>query len=344
MASKENAREINLNKLQVGMYVIMPVSWDEHPFLANRFRISSPAQIEKMGKLGVKSVRVDFSRSRLDPGSPEYRPEKAVSLPIAGSKPETDPSKNRKDFHNTKIIDTIKEAVSDKTLPLDEKANIVYQQSIHLISDVLEQPTANNIEGAKEAIVGVVDMILSEKEVSNFLLRITSHDFNTYTHSVNVGFYCICLANSVFYSNNGHNLHELGAAFFLHDLGKVSIPQEIITKPGPLTDSEMDTIRLHPIRGFNILQEAHQVTEECKTVVLQHHERNDGTGYPEGLRGEDIHIYARICSIADVYDALTSDRPYHQNMQTFQALRLMKDEMITHFQKELFEKFVLLFT
>jgi HD-GYP domain-containing protein (c-di-GMP phosphodiesterase class II) len=342
MSSTEKNRKIDINKLQVGMYVTMPVSWAEHPFLVNHFRISSPSQIEKMRKAGMKSVMVDFSRSGLDPDSPEYRPERAVSLPDVSGKLDTDLTEDKKKSHNI-ILESIKEAVSDKTLPPDEKVKIVYQRSVKMISDVLEQPTIENIGGAKESIIGIVDMILSEKETANFLLRITSHDFNTYTHSVNVGFYSVCLAKNLFYSNNVHNMHELGAAFFLHDLGKVGTPLGIISKPGPLTDPEMDSIRQHPIRGFNILQEARQVTEECKTVVLQHHERYDGTGYPEGLCGEAIHIYARICSIADVYDALTSDRPYRDKMQTFQALRLMKDEMINHFQKELFERFVLLF-
>jgi len=341
MPSAKKRQKIDTNKLQVGMYVIMPVSWDEHPFLVNRFRISSPSQIEKMRKAGIKSVMVDFARSGLDPDSPEYRPERADSQLDAGSKLDTDGTDAEKKSQHM-VVESIKEAVSDKTLPPDEKVKIVYMRSVEMISDVLEQPTTKNIGEAKGAIVGIVDMILAEKETSNFLLRIISHDFNTYTHSVNVGFFGICLAKNVFQNLDAHDMHELGAGFFLHDLGKVGIPLEIINKPGRLTDAEMDVVRQHPSQGFKILQEARQVTEECKTILLQHHERNDGTGYPKRLRGEEIHIYGRICSIADVYDALTSDRPYRQKMQTFNALRLMKDEMSNYFQKELFDKFVVL--
>jgi len=139
-------------------------------------------------------------------------------------------------------------------------------------------------------------------------------------------------------------MHELGAAFFLHDLGKVKVDAAIINKPAVLTDEEMDKMRKHPEYGYEILVNTNQLTEECRTIVLHHHERNDGSGYPSGLKGEDIHLYGRICSLADVYDALNSDRPYRNGLGPFAALKLMKEEMLSHFQKDLFEKFVLLFS
>ena len=95
-------------------------------------------------------------------------------------------------------------------------------------------------------------------------------------------------------------------------------------------------MRRHPALGFKLLHETRQLTEEAKTIVLQHHERVDGTGYPKGIRGGDIHIYGRICSIADVYDALTSDRSYRKKLLPFAALKIMQDEMIHHFQKTCF--------
>jgi len=138
-------------------------------------------------------------------------------------------------------------------------------------------------------------------------------------------------------------MHELGAGFFLHDLGKVKVNPYIINKPGKLTTEEMNQMRRHPTEGYRILSDTHQLTQECKTIVMQHHERCNGKGYPKGISGDQIHIYGKICSIADVYDALTSDRPYRQKMTPFDALSLMKDEMIDHFQKDLFEQFVFLF-
>lgn len=330
MSANESQEKVDVRELEIGMYVIMPVSWKSHPFLINHFRISSPSEIAKMREAGLKEVVVDFERSRCARKPRGDQPQKPHDADA--------PAKEEKSV----VPDSLREALDDKTLPPEEKSKAVYTRSSDMIKDLLVRPTAKNIAETKQAIGGVVDMILSDQETSQYLNRITTHDFYTYTHSVNVGFFAICLARTLFQASDNHDMHELGAGFFLHDLGKVSIPPEIINKPGRLSDEEMTEVRKHPSAGFKILREARQLTEESKTIVLQHHERVDGLGYPKKLRGNDIHIYGRICSIADVYDALTSDRPYRKRMTPFEALQLMKDEMINHFQKELFEKFVLM--
>jgi HD-GYP domain-containing protein (c-di-GMP phosphodiesterase class II) len=102
-------------------------------------------------------------------------------------------------------------------------------------------------------------------------------------------------------------------------------------------------MRTHPYKGYEILDEAGFLTKEAELIVLQHHERSDGTGYPQGLKGREIHEYGRICSLADVFDALTSRRSYHRERSPFDALELMREKMLGHFERELFERFVLLF-
>jgi HD-GYP domain-containing protein (c-di-GMP phosphodiesterase class II) len=159
-----------------------------------------------------------------------------------------------------------------------------------------------------------------------------------------VGVFSIMLAKHLFKSSDAHDMHELGAGFFLHDIGKVRIDPAIINKPGKVTDEEMDLIRTHPYQGYKILKETNQLTEECMVIVMQHHEREDGTGYPRRLKGDEIHTYGRICCIADVYDALTAERSYKQRLNTFDALKLMKEKLLNHFHQEMFEKFVLMFT
>ena len=111
-----------------------------------------------------------------------------------------------------------------------------------------------------------------------------------------------------------------------------------------VTDDEMTTIRTHPFQGYKILKETNQLTEECMVIVMQHHEREDGSGYPRKLKGDEIHTYGRICCIADVYDALTAQRSYQEPRTTFDALKLMKEKLLNHFQQDMFEKFVMLFT
>ena len=138
-------------------------------------------------------------------------------------------------------------------------------------------------------------------------------------------------------------MRELGAGFFLHDLGKVHVESSIINKPARLTKGEMFKIHTHPYQGYLLLKETNQLTEDCQIIVMQHHEREDGTGYPRRLIGDEIHLYGRICCIADVFDALTAERSYKPKLTPFEALKIMKEEMINHFHKEIFMEFVLLF-
>jgi len=240
------------------------------------------------------------------------------------------------------VPEGLRESIFDKKLPPLTKAKQVHEYSGEMIKNLMDNPSAENIRETKRAVNDVVDLILDDMETSQHLMMITDHDYYTYTHSVHVGVLSVCFARNLFRRSNAHDLHELGAGFFLHDLGKVRIDQGIINKPGKLTDEEMGEMKRHPNLGFKILQETKQMTEESKIIVLQHHERFDGTGYPKGIRGDDLHVYGKICAIADVYDALTTDRPYRKKMQPFEGLKIMKEQMIHHFQQDMFEQFVLM--
>ena len=322
-------RTVKTENLKIGMYVILPVSWLSHPFAKNEFLIKSKEQIKKIYDYGLTEIVVDSKQS---------------TFTEAKKKLNTESEQKLEPLSRTIVPDELMEAIHDaKLLPL-EKAKAVQAHSFTLINNLLENPTSENIRDAKKGIAEVVDLILSDDKTSLYLLSITSHDFYTYTHSVNVGFLSILLAKALFKNSTAHDMQEMGAGFFLHDLGKVRIDSSIINKPGKLTDEEKEQLRRHPDLGYKILLETDQLTDECKKIVMQHHERFDGTGYPLKLKGDDIHLYGRICSVADVYDSLTSDRPYRQKIPPFSALKLMKEEMIAHFQKDLFEQFVLLFT
>ncbi|MGZ3635049.1 MAG: HD-GYP domain-containing protein [Syntrophales bacterium] len=331
MFSHGMQKTINTDNLKVGMYVILPVSWYQHPFVKNEFLIKSKEQIEKISESGITEVILDTKRSKL---SRNQESDDTQSETKGTAKPPVS---------RTVIPDGLLDAIHDANLPAQEKARAVRAHSITMISNLLENPTAANIRDVKKGIAEVVDLILTDDETSLYLLNITSHDFYTYTHSVNVGFLAVSLSKSLFKKSMAHNMHELGAGFFLHDLGKVEVDASIINKAGKLTEEEMTQMRQHPHMGYKLLYETNQLTHECKKIILQHHERYDGKGYPDSLEGDDIHLYGRICSIADVFDALTSERSYKQKLDPFDALKLMKEEMIHHFHRELFEQFVLLF-
>jgi len=321
--------------LKVGMYVILDLPWYRHPFLTNTFVLSSERDIQRMREAGIEEVIVDTALGEDVPSAPvavkkSKSPGKDSSLTPAWNPENLIPAE-------------LREAIQNSGLAPKERAGIV-RKSCHLLMDrLLESPTAENIHTAKKGIYDVVDLIMSEQEMTQHLLAITSHDYYTYTHSVNVGILSVSLCKAFFGQSPFHNMRELGAAFFLHDLGKVNIDSSYINKPGKLTEAEMQQMKKHPIYGFNILHKARELSDECKLVVLEHHERADGSGYPAKLQNQAIHVYARICSIADVYDALTSQRSYKQPLAPFSALKVMKEEMIGHFNPEIFEKFVKLF-
>lgn len=321
---------VKTTEVRKGMYVILPLSWHEHPFLKNQFIVKSDADIEKIKALKIREIKVDPARY-----------EKMEREPLQDAVRRQTPEKS--EAVRKVVPDALGTAIRDTKASPERKAAAIRQESVAMMKNLLDDPTADNIREAKKGISEIVNLILDEEQTLHYLLSITSHDHYTYTHSVSVGILAVALAKSLFMDAKKHDIHALGTGFFLHDLGKVGIDNNIINKPGKLTDEEMNEMRRHPPLGFKLLQETRQLTDESKIIVLQHHERVDGTGYPKGLRGNDIHVYARICAIADVYDALTSDRPYRKKMAPFVALKLMREEMMHHFQKDLFEQFVMLF-
>jgi HD-GYP domain-containing protein (c-di-GMP phosphodiesterase class II) len=327
-------KTISITELKVGMYVILPLSWFKHPFLKSEFIIKSRDQIATIIDSGIAEILIDPEKSEFPDAAVakiDTIVERAATPPKAWSPDKLVPPE-------------LREAIHDKSLTPEKKSKLVYESSRVLVERLFEDPKAENIVEAKKGIAEVVDLIIADDATSRELLKITSYDYYTYTHSVNVGVFSVMLAKTIFKGSDRHDMHELGAGFFLHDIGKVRIDPALVNKPGKLTDEEMAVMKTHPALGFSILKEANQLTEECMFIVMQHHEREDGTGYPRGLKGPEIHTYGRICCIADVYDALTAERSYKQQLNTFDALKLMKEKLMNHFHKELFEKFVFLFT
>jgi HD-GYP domain-containing protein (c-di-GMP phosphodiesterase class II) len=133
-------------------------------------------------------------------------------------------------------------------------------------------------------------------------------------------------------------LREFALGCLLHDIGKTGISDWILNKPGKLDEQEFDEVKKHPQLGVELMKDS--VSDLALDVILHHHERYDGTGYPEGLVGKQISDNAKIASIADVYDALTTNRPYSDARKPFNAVLLMKEQMVGHFEQEKFIKFI----
>lgn len=316
-------KTIKAQDLNIGMHVILPAAWFKHPFSTSAFTIETQEQIEKIIDVGFKEIIIDTSKG--------LSATEGTALPAKEWKPEE------------LIPSELREALHDKTLSPEKKAKAIYSSSVEIMQKLLEDPKAENIAEVKKGIAEVADLIMSDNQTSKQLLKLTSHDYYTYTHSVNVGIFSMLLAKAVFKSSDAHDMHELSSGFFLHDIGKVSIDQGLINKQGKFTPEEMQLMKRHPEYGYKLLSRTSHLTKESRIIVMHHHERVDGTGYPKGLKSEDIHIYGRICCIADVYDALTSQRSYKPSKKPFEAFKIMKEEMLGHFSMDIFEKFVLLF-
>ena len=164
----------------------------------------------------------------------------------------------------------------------------------------------------------VIDNILNNSELIVNIIDLKSYDDYTYSHSVNVCILSLSIGCVMGLSKS--ILFKLGMAALMHDLGKVFIPKEILNKTGELSRNEYEIIKSHPYKGYQVLKENHLFPYYSCIGVLHHHERYNGTGYPNELTGTDISLLGRIITVADVYDALTSDRPYRKAMFPSEAI------------------------
>lgn len=236
----------------------------------------------------------------------------------------------------------LEDVLRDRDLAVDAKCEIVQSQTTLLSQEMFERPTSAQISRQRKTIREMVDLVVREPDAMHGLLGLTHYDYHTYTHSVNVGVYALWLLVEHFHYKTDLDMHETAASYFLHDIGKCRVDPAIINKPGRLDAAEWVEIRKHPDHGYAILMEEMSLTPETALVVMQHHERMDGLGYPKGLKGEEVHPYARVCSLVDAFDALTTRRSYKAALTRFDALNLMKDEMSMQFDAEIFRSFVLL--
>ncbi len=228
--------------------------------------------------------------------------------------------------------------ISDSRISPDEKTGIVHNVATYLVKDLFKDPQTGNVNRTKEFAYNMVDYILQDCHAAHSLLKIAVHEYYTYTHSVNVASVGTLFGKNIGLGNDV--LRNLCAGILLHDVGKTRISTDILNKNGKLTKEEFEKIKEHPELGVEVLKETGCILEHEYIVTLQHHENHDGTGYPYGLRKSEIDDCGKIARIIDVYDALTSKRPYSDAIRPFKALVEMKEKMLNCFDKELFIDFI----
>lgn len=197
---------------------------------------------------------------------------------------------------------------------------------------------ALNVKEVREIILRIIGELLSIGDIIVNLSEIRSVDDYTFEHSVNV---CILsIITGIGLGFDKRCLKDLGVGAILHDIGKMRIPDEILKKPSQLTVEEFEEIKKHTVYGYEILKKLPNVSVISSLIAFGHHERYDGSGYPLQLRGENISLYARIVAIADVYDALTSDRVYRKKLRPHEVIEYIASLGAYHFDKEILECFI----
>ena len=231
--------------------------------------------------------------------------------------------------------------IADESVSTEEKSNIAYTCATGLVEELLENPrSGEHIKRSKAVISNMVNYMLTESQAFFSLMAVTSFDYYTYTHSVNVAVFGIALAHRLErYSQQ--EINTLGTGLMVHDIGKSLIDQRILNKRGTLNKDEWAVMKEHPGNGVRLLRDSAEVSEEALIIVQDHHEKLDGSGYPRGLRSNAVHEYARIAALVDIFDALTTRRPYKLAERSFPALQIMRDEMGYGLDQDLFTEFVL---
>ncbi|MGN0599986.1 MAG: HD-GYP domain-containing protein [Oscillospiraceae bacterium] len=195
-----------------------------------------------------------------------------------------------------------------------------------------------DVEEISETTQKLINSLSSNKDILVNIADIKMYDDYTFHHSLSVAIMAIAIGLELGFNN--FMLNELGTAGLMHDIGKVSVPVEIITKPSRLTPEEFDIVKMHPVYAAQHLKEKNIVSDNIYKGIIQHHEKIDGSGYPFHLKGKEIHPYARILAVADVYDALTSNRPYRVPNPPNEAIEYIMAGMGTQFDENILRAFL----
>lgn len=235
----------------------------------------------------------------------------------------SDPDTEAFDHYLTRHLGTV---LTSPELDKAQKSDIIYSSALHVMQNMFESDISHSkILAAKEVMAETVKQILSNDITAASILQLSSHDYKTYSHCVNVALYAIGIAHE--YGFNETMICEIASGAILHDLGKCHVDQCIINKRAKLSLEEFETMKEHPRYSYETLRQNGETNPVILDIVLNHHEKLDGSGYGRGLGKNHISFATQIVTIADIFDALTSDRAYKEASTLFNALKIMKEEM-----------------
>ncbi|MFU8789453.1 MAG: HD-GYP domain-containing protein [Methylobacter sp.] len=300
---------IHVYELRIGMCVLRLETLDnDSPFLFDRFDIKNQADIQAIQAV-CDYVFIDVKRQKENFGSiPTKNSELKKQLKFSGS---------------------------------FEQSARTYQHTHQLIKTVMDDIRFGkplSVKEVKEAVSECVDKVLEDSNAMLLLTQLKNQDEYTAQHSLNVCILSILLGRELKLSIE--ELNNIGLCGLLHDIGKMKVPLEILNKPGKLEDDEREIMNKHTVFGRDILMSARDIYAGTVDVAYSHHETLAGTGYPRGLDKTQLSDFTKIVSIADTYDAITSDRIYRKGTSHFIALGILMKAMKTQFETKFVAQFV----
>ncbi|MTI65272.1 MAG: HD-GYP domain-containing protein [Firmicutes bacterium] len=302
-------RLIPVNKIEEGSILAKNIYDNRNTFLLKKGAVLNNHLIKKLTVNGIYYVYIEdeFSDTEIkDIVSPEIR---------------------------KKAVDSIKETFTYFNQYNDYKENCQYSINERSFIKKRNEHLENLTEISKE----LIDDISKKENIVVSLVDIKNYDDYTYQHCINVAVLSMVAGIELNLSNK--ELKDLSLGAMLHDIGKTFIPKEILNKDGKLSDKEFDIMKKHSLLGYEYLKDCSWLSSAVKIIALQHHEKVNGSGYPKGLKGKKIYKLAKIVSVADVYDALTSNRPYRKPIAPNEALEYLYANGGEHFDYDIVKTF-----
>ncbi len=230
----------------------------------------------------------------------------------------------------------------DEDTPLNKRAEVFHNASVSIVEQAFKNRLPESLARKKtlqEVISFVRESIyfLTQENAFKAIAQLISHDYRTFSHSVHVFLYSSTILKS--YDLDKDTMVQAGVGAILHDLGKTFIADDLLQKPGALTLDERRIINTHPLKGISLCAQL-PLSQTAYNCILFHHEKMDGSGYPCALTSDEIPMEVRAVTLADIYDAMTTNRPYSAAMNPFQVLRIMRDEMFNEIDMGIYKRFV----
>lgn len=321
-------KRISVQDVRLGMYIQkFDGSWIDHPFWRSQFLLSEVADLQSIHASAIQHLWIDVSRGSdiavaTESTTQTEPPAPPVPVELASPPPPPSPRPVSAEQEMARAAVIIKQACGAIT---------------HMFQD-MRMGNAIDQDVAHQVAEEITDSVLRNGHALISLVRLKTADDYSYMHSVAVCALMVALSKQLGLSEE--ETRQAGFAGLMHDLGKMYIPLEILNKPGKLTDEEFDTVKKHPVQGHALMQQAGIADTMALDVCLHHHEKIDGTGYPKGLSGDAISLHARMGAVCDIYDAITSNRPYKKGWDPAESIKRMAEWTNGHLDSRIFQAFV----